>query len=217
MVLFRSFLFIIVVAGLSGCAGSPYRLKQMQAEELKTVSDGDLCFAVSRPDRTALMDQEVTRRGLDCSAARKSYAAQSSQPQATAPHRSGSKQASSGEWKKPYYNENIVDEFDNDPVAAAQKYQTEQAVQFSIKSIRVDGSNAILSYMAEPTWVGKEAQQFKGFDQVMGMSMQRNIYEVVCVMPINELDADSRTQKEVTLKAKLVKYSGNSIILACRK
>lgn len=63
-------MLIVVAATLAGCAGSPAHTAGLAPDELATVSNETLCQAATTREHyrpTPLINQEVKRRGIDCS------------------------------------------------------------------------------------------------------------------------------------------------------
>lgn len=71
-VMLRPFYLVSAIAGfLAGCANSPLMIAHMDAQEIRTVSNEDLCRTYTTHHGTFAGDsytvrQEVKRRGIDC-------------------------------------------------------------------------------------------------------------------------------------------------------
>lgn len=61
---------VAVIVGISGCVGSPVHTKSLNAQDIKSVSNRNLCYAVSRGSefKTKTIMSEIQRRGIDCAA-----------------------------------------------------------------------------------------------------------------------------------------------------
>lgn len=62
----RFVLLAISLCFIHGCWVGPDRIAKMNTEEIRSVSNKDLCFAYDRGDRSSLVVQEVSRRDVDC-------------------------------------------------------------------------------------------------------------------------------------------------------
>lgn len=114
----------------------------------------------------------------------------------------------------------IIDEFHNNAVAAAQKYQQYHEIPFAVADLSVSGDTAALSYVGQTSARSDWARQgkFQGWNQWMEMT-QQPFYTVTCLIPVKDMAAfpNLTKGKNITVRAKLKSYSAAQITLNCTK